>query len=197
MRSKMQVIHTLQQERSRCIVILIFALFFNSWRLELMRPTEIVSMPSKRPPLTVAQILAWAEAHVRRTGKRPNGHSGPIPESAGETWSAIDTALIYGYRGLPGGLSLAEFLNQHWGEKPPNDRNRPPLTLSQILAWAKSHYQRAGKWPTAASGEVPEAPQETWKIINSALWEGHRGLPGGDSLSRLLRRSFGESASAS
>jgi len=155
-------------------------------------------MQNKRPPLTVAQILAWADAHLQRTGKRPNGHSGSISETAGETWSAVDTALLYGYRGLSPGLSLAEFLNQHWGEKPPDDRkppkarNRPPLTIEQILAWAEAHQQRTGKWPTAASGEVPEAAQETWKIINSALWEGHRGLPGGDSLSRLLRRYFGE-----
>src|SRR5690348_5065999 len=122
-------------------------------------------MQNERRRLTVEQILAWAEAYLRRTGKRPNGHSGPIPETAGETWSAIDTALFYGYRGLPGGLSLAEFLNRHWGEKPVNDRkpplacNRPPLTIEQILAWAEAHHQRTGKWPTAASGEVSEAPQ--------------------------------------
>jgi hypothetical protein len=51
-------------------------------------------MQSKRPRLTVAQILAWAEAHLQRTGKRPNGPSGLIPETAGETWTAIDNALL-------------------------------------------------------------------------------------------------------
>jgi len=158
---------------------------------------------SKSENLSVSQILAWAEAHLQRTGKRPNGHSGPIPETVDETWSAIDTALLYGYRGLPGGLSLAEFLNRHWGEKPPNARkppkarNRPPLTIEQILAWAEAHHQRTGKWPTAASGEVPESPEETWKIINAALWEGYRGLAGEDSLSQLLRRYFGESSTTS
>ena len=106
---------------------------------------EFLLMQNKRPPLTVAQILAWADAHLQRTGKRPNGHSGSISETAGETWSAVDTALLYGYRGLSPGLSLAEFLNQHWGEKPPDDRkppkarNRPPLTIEQILAWAEVH----------------------------------------------------------
>jgi hypothetical protein len=156
-------------------------------------------MPSKRPRLTVSQILAWAEAHVQRTGKRPNGHSGLVPESDGETWAAINTALLYGYRGLSGSLSLAELLNRHWGEKSPDDRkppkarNRPPLTIEQILTWAEVHHQRTGKWPTAATGEIPEAPGETWRIINSALWEGHRSLPGGDSLSQLLNRHFADS----
>jgi hypothetical protein len=28
----------------------------------------------------------------------------------------------------------------------------------------------------------------TWKRINSALWQGLRGLRGGDSLAKLLRR---------
>lgn len=158
-------------------------------------------MRTKPPRLSVEQVLTWAEAHLQRTGKRPNGHSGPIPEAAGETWTAINTALLYGYRGLPGGSSLAEFLNRHWGEKPPEDRkppkarNVPPLTIEQILSWAEAHYRRTGEWPNAASGEVPEAPSETWKKINAALWEGYRGLPGGDSLSQLLRRYFGESTS--
>jgi hypothetical protein len=35
---------------------------------------------------------------------------------------------------------------------------------------------------------VLDAPGETWKGINQALWAGNRGLPGGDSLARLLRR---------
>jgi hypothetical protein len=153
-------------------------------------------MRRKRPPLTVAQILAWAEAHLRRTGKRPTGHSGCLPEAAGEKWSALDQALTNGYRGLPGGVSLVELLNRHWGEILPDDKP-PPLTIEQILVWAEAHHQRTGRWPTAQSGEVLEAPKETWKIINAALWEGYRGLPGGDSLSQLLRRYFGATHSSS
>ena len=146
-------------------------------------------MQSKRPRLTEAQILAWAEAHRRRWGKRPTGHDRTVEEEASETWSAIDQALKNGYRGLPGGISLFTFLNRHWGEQIPDDKP-PPLTIEQILAWAEAHHKRTGKWPTAASGQVAEEPGETWNIINSALWEGHRGLPGGDSLSQLLNRHF-------
>jgi hypothetical protein len=99
---------------------------------------------------------------------------------------AIDNALTNGYRGLRGGVSLVELLNRHWGDVPRSDK--PPLTVEQIIVWAEAHYQRKGKWPTAASGPVEEAPKETWKRINAALWEGYRSLPGGDSLSRLLHR---------
>src|SRR5262249_12307602 len=34
-------------------------------------------------------------------------------------------------------------------------------------------------------------PGESWRAINLSLWVGLRGLPGGDSLSRLLSRKRG------
>ena len=63
-----------------------------------------------------------------------------------------------------------------------------PLTVGQILAWADAHHTRTGKWPTLASGPVAEAPGERWTAIDTALRLGCRGLPGGDSLTRLLDR---------
>jgi hypothetical protein len=63
-----------------------------------------------------------------------------------------------------------------------------PLTVEQILAWAEAHHARTGKWPHAKSGPVVDAPGETWNGVNLALEYGHRGLPGGDSLARLLNR---------
>jgi hypothetical protein len=67
-------------------------------------------------------------------------------------------------------------------------RRRPPLTVEQILAWADAHHARTGKWPTIRSGPIADAPVETWKAIDHALVRGHRGLPGSDSLARLLNR---------
>jgi hypothetical protein len=61
------------------------------------------------------------------------------------------------------------------------------LTAGQILGWARLHYRRAGRRPTAASGPVADAPAENWRALNLALREGLRGLPGGSSLARLLR----------
>jgi hypothetical protein len=65
---------------------------------------------------------------------------------------------------------------------------RPKLTRERILAWADAHKARTGFWPSARSGLVVEAPGENWKTLDSALTQGFRGLPGGDSLSRLLHR---------
>jgi hypothetical protein len=61
----------------------------------------------------------------------------------------------------------------------------------QILAWADAHRERTGRWPSRASGVVAAAPGETWVAIDQALRRGDRGLPGGDSLARLLARRRG------
>jgi hypothetical protein len=65
---------------------------------------------------------------------------------------------------------------------------RTPLIVADILAWAEAHYQRVGAWPTARSGPIVGAPGETWAAVAAALRKGLRGLPGGDTLGRLLRR---------
>jgi hypothetical protein len=65
-------------------------------------------------------------------------------------------------------------------------RDASPLTLKQILAWAKAHRRRTGRWPSAASGPVAEAPGQTWRGIDQALAGGFRGLAGGSSLAKLL-----------
>jgi hypothetical protein len=67
-------------------------------------------------------------------------------------------------------------------------RHRPPLTVGQILAWADAHHACTGEWPSAGTGPVAGAPGEKWVHLDRALRDGLRGLPGGDSLSRLLDR---------
>jgi hypothetical protein len=137
------------------------------------------------PTLTPAKVLAWARAHHDRTGAWPSGNSGSIPDAPGETWKGVDLALRWGYRGLPGGISLAQLLARKLGVR--NRTNLPPLTTAQIVTWAKAHQRRAGDWPTSASGDVVGAPGESWHGVDLALKWGYRGLPGGSSLGQLLR----------
>src|SRR5262249_52267472 len=49
------------------------------------------------PALTIAQILAWATAHHRRTGSWPTDTSGPVVDATAETWKAVAMALRFGY----------------------------------------------------------------------------------------------------
>ncbi len=136
------------------------------------------------PPLTVEQILAWADAHHARTGRWPTENSGPIPKAPGETWRGIKDALSRGHRGQPGGSSVARLLARERGVR--NSGDLPALSISEILGWADAHREREGAWPTRRSGPIPEAPGETWGGVDTSLQRGHRGLPGGSSLPGLL-----------
>src|SRR5260370_41329654 len=59
------------------------------------------------PPLTVEQILAWADDHKKRRGDWPGTRSGRVLAAPAETWVALDRALRRGGRGLPPGEGLA------------------------------------------------------------------------------------------
>jgi hypothetical protein len=148
-----------------------------------------VPNPADRPPLTLDQILAWADAHHARTGRWPNRDSGPIDGVTGESWAAVDNALLQGIRRLPGGSSLPRALAEQRGAR--FNAKAPDLSEAQILAWADSHYARTGEWPNADSGPIVEAPGETWAAVKQALTLGYRGLPGGSSLAKLLAEQRG------
>ncbi len=141
------------------------------------------------PRLKRKQILAWADAYHRRTGRWPTKDSGPIAEAPGETWSAVHTALQAGLRGLRGGSSLARLLSAN--RRVRNIQALPPLSVEQILEWADAFHDRAGEWPTLRSGPIAGRPGETWGAIHIALQKGHRGLPGSSSLPQLLAQHRG------
>jgi hypothetical protein len=137
------------------------------------------------PTPTPTQIIIWAKKHRQRNGKWPTANSGPIHGTNGETWSGVDAALQTGIRGCMGGSSLAKLLESKLGVK--NRMNLPPLSEAKIVAWADLHHQKTGDWPTINSGLVYGSRGETWCAIAIALAHGHRGLPGGSSLAKLLR----------
>jgi hypothetical protein len=136
------------------------------------------------PRLTANGILAWADAHRRRTGAWPTRSSGPVAEASGETWSGIDRALHTATRGLRFPTSLAALLAKRRGRM--SQADRPPLTEEQILAWAQAYRVLYGAWPSKHSGAVGNRG-ETWARLDNALRLGLRGLPGGSSLSLFLK----------
>jgi len=133
--------------------------------------------------LTIAGILAWAEEHHRLNGTWPTMHSGRvIADGVNETWYGVNHALICGTRGLYGKTSLVRILQQFRGVI-----RVEPLSESKIVDWAADHFRRTGSWPTVESGAVLAGKGITWSGINSALRQGCRGLPGGSTLSNLLK----------
>ena len=136
------------------------------------------------PDLTEEMIAAWAVAHRDRTGDWPAQGSGAVEGQPWEFWANIDHSLLTGHRGLPGGSSLARFLERRFGVR--NLATVPTLSEKQIVAWADEHRQRTGRWPAIKSGPVAASPGETWAAVDDALRRGTRGLPGGSSLVQLL-----------
>ncbi|MFL5245644.1 MAG: hypothetical protein ACJ8FY_26405 [Gemmataceae bacterium] len=141
------------------------------------------------PPLTVEQVLGWADQYYKLNGKWPKPSSGLIPGSGGEKWKGLDRALTLGIRGLPGESSLAKLFADHRGKR--NHPQLPPLDEKQILQWADAYHERTGRWPRRESGLVMEGSLEKWKGVDLALRQGIRGLGGGTSLALFLaeRRS--------
>lgn len=138
------------------------------------------------PPLSVNRILSWADAHHRSIGRWPNLRSGSISGTNGESWFNVENALRRGERGLAGGTSLAQLLDEHRQVR--NKSRLPSLSITKIRAWARAHRRRTGRFPGVKSGPISEAPGETWTAIECALGAGLRGLPGGSSLARILGR---------
>jgi hypothetical protein len=142
-----------------------------------------------RGPLTPERILAWADAHHAATGRWPTRTSGPVRGAEGENWQAIDFALLEGWRGLPGGSSLAKLLAEARPVR--NIHTLPRLIIDRILAWADAYRAKTGRWPRGPSGRIADAPGETWSAVDSALFQGLRGLPGGMTLAQLLAERRG------
>ncbi|MFM7207334.1 MAG: DEAD/DEAH box helicase family protein, partial [Planctomycetaceae bacterium] len=69
-----------------------------------------------RPRLTIKQVLEWADQHKQRTGKWPRHISGSIP-GTDETWTAIESALQRGRRGMPANMSVAKLLSKYRGNR--------------------------------------------------------------------------------
>jgi hypothetical protein len=151
---------------------------------KLLSAKRCVPNRMSQPRLTRRQILAWADAHRRRTGNWPVIESGPIAEAPNETWNGIDHALKKGSRGLRGKSSLAKLLAKHRNVR--RHVRRRPLSAKEVLKWADAHFKRTGKWPRQDSGPIPEAPGETWQRVQNALLEGKRGLPGGETLTHFI-----------
>jgi hypothetical protein len=151
------------------------------------RPRRLCASP--KPRLTVAQILAWADAFHKRLSRWPTSKVGRIREAVDDTWCSVDKALRCGRRGLPPGSSLARLLSEHRGVR--NRKALPPYTVAQVLEWADAHHRRTDRWPNEDSGRVGDAPGETWKAVEAALRQGARGFPGGSSIARLLAKRRG------
>lgn len=162
---------------------------FYHHQLKKSRHTRKRPLVGRKPELSISQVLSWADAFHERTGQWPNQYSGRIPEGLDDTWTAVNSALRLGLRGLAKGNTLAQVLAEHRSVY--NRANPPNLTVQQILAWADAHHHRTGEWPGQKSGRIPGTLHDTWVAIDQALKARRRGLSKGGSLAQLLAEHRG------
>jgi hypothetical protein len=79
-----------------------------------------------RPAFGLARVVYGIALH-ERSGTWPTADSGAITKAPGETWSAADSALRAGGRGLPGGSSLFRLLARARGAPNPGHLHRRNL----------------------------------------------------------------------
>jgi len=156
----------------------------NSSLVKLLATRRGVRHRSHTPRLALKQIVRWAREHQARTGRWPTTHSGSIHGASGETWKGVDAALRSMGRGLRVQGTLVQVLARHVGRRP--RLRKTALVLGQIKHWGRSFRKRHGCWPGPVNEAVREAPGETWGKIDQALRQGYRGLPGGSSLGALF-----------
>jgi hypothetical protein len=145
----------------------------------------------KLPPYTYGDILSWADVHRRITGKWPMSSTSTKGLPVGTNWGIINRALKEGHRGLPGGITLAAFLQEHRCVR--SKHNRPALTFEKILEWADAYFATHGAWPTKASGPIPDSPPpgESWSVVHHAMGRGLRGLDRKITLALFLAEQRG------
>lgn len=133
-----------------------------------------------RAALNEETIVKWARAEFVRLGRWPRGSDAGVYGVPEETWTAINSALRYGLRGLKPGSSLAKLLGKGRINK------KRLFTTNEVLAWADAFFASHRDWPTYLSGSVNGAPGVTWCLINRALRLGIRGFKGKSSLLQFL-----------
>lgn len=130
---------------------------------------------------TIEQIKGWVEIYKNRTGKYPGGHSGDIC-GFDTTWKKVDDYFRVGSRGLIGYDSLSDFICKEFDRQIIH-------TIEQAKSWIETYYNRTGKYPSKASGNILGV-DITWRNIDGYFRHKSKGLVGYKSLSDFIKKEF-------
>jgi hypothetical protein len=131
--------------------------------------------------------------YVKDHGQFPAHNSGVVPyapEDEPITWSGINMCLTNGFRGQKAGQTLSMFIADKF--KITNKSNAKNYSEKLISDWIEIFYNDHGHYPTKRSGKVDYGKDmgylfTTWSAIDACLSKGHRGLPGGSTLSNFVK----------
>jgi hypothetical protein len=137
--------------------------------------------------VAVADAVAQHGGLERATRRQAILQSLPTPDFRDATADFIDRWHSHAASVGSEAVAVALLLIRRLGVRTVHGDDR--LTEEMILAWADAHHAATGKWPKWGSPEPIEETGRKWSSIDDALRRGHRGLPGGDSLTELLARN--------
>ncbi len=151
--------------------------------------------------LTISKIVQFIKEFKETNGKYPHKRSGNIPNTQGDTWATIESALRYGSRGLKDDplyncKSLGILIEQHFPDF--TRKNNYPLTVNKILHLVNNYITLNGKLPNTKSGYIKsDNHQEKWVNIHLALKKGRRQIiddpnysPDINSLQKLIKKFY-------
>jgi hypothetical protein len=151
--------------------------------------------------LSEEQLTVWVRTFHEKEGRWPTRTDAAVWQAdahgrylrvEGEHWSAIDSALYHGRRGLSAlrGTTLSQFRRARGLSR--------ALTEAQIVNWMRLFRGKEGRWPSQSDNGVwgvgpdgiawVQVPRESWAGIESALRAGGRGLAHLAGLSIALLR---------
>lgn len=71
-------------------------------------------------------------------------------------------------------------------------QRKDPLSLDLIVYWISRYFSQNGSYPISRGCEaIQEMEGYTWRGVDAALRQGHRGLPGKFSLAEFIVKHFG------
>jgi hypothetical protein len=127
--------------------------------LQLLARKRGVRNRAALPPLSIEQILAWADEHHQATGEWPSKDSGPIRSAPEDTWLAVANALYGGRRGLPK-TSLIRLLAEQRGVKKVR-RSGATGQSAEAARWPAGEAESRATYPALDCVESHEAGMES------------------------------------
>jgi hypothetical protein len=138
------------------------------------------------PKISEQCIIDYMIVFKDKYGYFPHAHSKEnemLP--SGESWHGFDKALRNARRGLTK-TTLASLKEKYFGIK--NILTLTKLFEKQITKWVIEHYNKYGEYPSKKT-EINSLPNgECWRKLEADLAQGHRGLPGNNSLAKIKRK---------
>jgi hypothetical protein len=145
--------------------------------------------------IKVNDIKCWINNYKEKCGKFPSdGSMGIVDKQEPVTWHALNHMLECGFRGLPGGSSLSQFIIDNFNVITLS--NSEDYTELKTKQWIERFYDENGYYPTKRSGRIVWANEygnsiSTWSSLDACINKKQKGCGWAtevNSLSQFIKK---------